>query len=106
MMLTSFHSNLYSFQVNARRSGVSDELSSEEDTDAVSQNILLRRSVEGAPSENQSRKPSVTTSVSPNQSVSQVSYSFCNSDCCFREVITPLPQTRVGCHLCSEAARK
>ncbi|XP_053249501.1 protein PHTF1 isoform X2 [Podarcis raffonei] len=58
--------------VNARRSGVSDELSSEEDTDAVSQNVLLRRSVEGAPSENQSRKPSVTTSASPNQSVSQI----------------------------------
>ncbi|XP_034978157.1 protein PHTF1 isoform X2 [Zootoca vivipara] len=60
--------------VNARRSGVSDELSSEEDTDAVSQNILLRRSVEGAPSENLSRKPSVTTTPapSPNQSVSQI----------------------------------
>ncbi|XP_028590354.1 protein PHTF1 isoform X2 [Podarcis muralis] len=65
--------------VNARRSGVSDELSSEEDTDAVSQNILLRRSVEGAPSENQSRKPSVTTSVSPNQSVSQESRSYHSS---------------------------
>ncbi|XP_061487956.1 protein PHTF1 isoform X2 [Rhineura floridana] len=72
--------------VNARRSGVSEELSSEEDADAVSQRILLRRSVEGAlsvnNSENQSRKSSVavpSASASPNQSVSQESRSYHSS---------------------------
>ncbi|XP_054835830.1 protein PHTF1 isoform X3 [Eublepharis macularius] len=56
-----------------RRSGVSEELSSEEDADAVGQGILLRRSVEGASNvsmnENQNRKSSVASS---NQSASQV----------------------------------
>uniref|UniRef100_A0A8D0DHU0 Putative homeodomain transcription factor 1 n=1 Tax=Salvator merianae TaxID=96440 RepID=A0A8D0DHU0_SALMN len=63
-------------QISTRRSGVSDELSSEEDADAVGQRVLLRRSVEGAPgaaeeNENQSKKSSVIVN-SPNQSVSQV----------------------------------
>ncbi|KAL8179155.1 UNVERIFIED_CONTAM: putative homeodomain transcription factor 1 [Gekko kuhli] len=47
-----------------RHSGVSDELSSEEDADAMSQKILLRRSVEGASNfsmnENQRRTSSVS----------------------------------------------
>ncbi|XP_062999551.1 protein PHTF1 [Elgaria multicarinata webbii] len=69
--------NVEKSPVSTRRSGVSDELSSEEDNDTVSQRILLRRSVEGVPtvdnSENQSRKSSVSLkSPSPNQSVSQV----------------------------------
>ncbi|XP_077695176.1 protein PHTF1 isoform X2 [Eretmochelys imbricata] len=55
--------------------GVSDELSSEEDAEAMAQRILLRRSVEGASSDNsyedKNRKP-LTTS---NQSVSQESRS-------------------------------
>nr|XP_020636239.1 putative homeodomain transcription factor 1 isoform X2 [Pogona vitticeps] len=64
-------------QSNTRGSGISDELSSEEETDFASQRILLRRSVEGAPSinetENQSRKSSLGSSyIVPNQSISQV----------------------------------
>ncbi|KAJ6657940.1 hypothetical protein lerEdw1_001730 [Lerista edwardsae] len=52
------------------RSGVSEELSSEEDTDATSQKILLRRSVEGAPpsgnnTPEQSRRSSITPSKAP-----------------------------------------
>lgn len=61
------------FQPAGRSSGISEELSSEEDMDAMGQRILSRRSVEGAPSinnsENQSRKPAADT----NQSVAQVS---------------------------------
>ncbi|XP_077191051.1 protein PHTF1 isoform X2 [Paroedura picta] len=56
-----------------RHSGVSEELSSEEDTDAMGQRILLRRSVEGASSvslsENQRR---TSSAASANHSVSQV----------------------------------
>ncbi|XP_048682964.1 protein PHTF1 isoform X2 [Caretta caretta] len=56
--------------------GVSDELSSEEDAEAMAQRILLRRSVEGASSDNsyedKNRKP-LTTS---NQSVSEVNQAI------------------------------
>ncbi|CAM5118958.1 unnamed protein product [Natator depressus] len=56
--------------------GISDELSSEEDAEAMAQRILLRRSVEGASSDNsyedKNRKP-LTTS---NQSVSQVNQAI------------------------------
>ncbi|KAJ7331789.1 hypothetical protein JRQ81_013969 [Phrynocephalus forsythii] len=64
-------------QISNRRSGMSDELSSEEEADSVSQRILLRRSVEGAPVvneiETEIRKSSLSSAyVSPNQSVLQV----------------------------------
>ncbi|XP_065447490.1 protein PHTF1 isoform X8 [Chrysemys picta bellii] len=56
--------------------GISDELSSEEDAEAMAQRILLRRSVEGASSDNsyedKNRRP-LTTS---NQSVSQVNQAI------------------------------
>ncbi|XP_044303381.1 protein PHTF1 isoform X1 [Varanus komodoensis] len=72
-------SNIEKSLVSSRHSGVSDELSSEEDTDTMSQRVLLRRSVEGAltvdnnQSDNQSKKSSLgSISASPNQSVSQV----------------------------------
>ncbi|XP_038235408.1 protein PHTF1 isoform X1 [Dermochelys coriacea] len=59
-----------------RTGGISDELSSEEDAEAMAQRILLRRSVEGASSDNsyedKNRKP-LTTS---NQSVSQVNQAI------------------------------
>ncbi|KAM7170015.1 protein PHTF1 isoform 2-T4 [Macrochelys suwanniensis] len=59
-----------------RTGGISDELSSEEDAEAMAQRILLRRSVEGASSDNsyedKNRRP-LTTS---NQSVSQVSQAI------------------------------
>ncbi|XP_053106071.1 protein PHTF1 isoform X2 [Hemicordylus capensis] len=69
--------NVEKSQGSRRRSGASDEPSSEEDTDAMGQRILLRRSVEGASTanhtENQSRKSSIASSkASANQSVTQV----------------------------------
>ncbi|KAH0618946.1 hypothetical protein JD844_018520, partial [Phrynosoma platyrhinos] len=64
-------------QISTRRSGIFDELSSEEEAETASQRILLRRCVEGGPSvnenENQSKRSSAgSVSVPTNQSVSQV----------------------------------
>ncbi|XP_070601748.1 protein PHTF1 isoform X1 [Erythrolamprus reginae] len=64
-------------QTISRHSGVSDELSSEEEMDNAGQIVLLRRSVEGGPSitgmEDQGKKSSlISPSASTNQSVSQV----------------------------------
>ncbi|XP_025030953.1 putative homeodomain transcription factor 1 isoform X2 [Python bivittatus] len=64
-------------QTISRHSGISDELSSEEEADTVGQIVLLRRSVEGGPTiivtEDQSKKSSLASaSPSTNQSVSQV----------------------------------
>ncbi|XP_039218377.1 protein PHTF1 isoform X3 [Crotalus tigris] len=64
-------------QTISRQSGISDELSSEEETDNAGQVVLLRRSVEGGPSiivtEDQGKKSSlISPSASTNQSVSQV----------------------------------
>ncbi|XP_060087190.1 protein PHTF1 [Heteronotia binoei] len=56
-----------------RHSGVSDELSSEEDADAMGQRVLLRRSVEGASNVSMNENQRKTSSVgSSNQTVSQV----------------------------------
>ncbi|KAM3838928.1 protein PHTF1 [Vipera latastei] len=64
-------------QTISRQSGISDELSSEEEPDNAGQVVLLRRSVEGGPSiivtEDQGKKSSlISPSASTNQSVSQV----------------------------------
>ncbi|XP_060628591.2 protein PHTF1 isoform X6 [Anolis sagrei] len=61
-------------QISTRRPGISDELSSEEEADSVSQKVLLRRCVEGAPNvnENQIRVPSVGSGPLPTKSISQV----------------------------------
>ncbi|XP_048354524.1 protein PHTF1 isoform X2 [Sphaerodactylus townsendi] len=56
-----------------RVSGVSDELSSEEDADAIGQRILLRRSVEGASNVSMSENPRRISSIAcANPSASQV----------------------------------
>ncbi|KAH1170785.1 hypothetical protein KIL84_006403 [Mauremys mutica] len=52
--------------------GISDELSSEEDAEAMAQRILLRRSVEGASSDNSYEDKNRKPLTSSNQSVSQV----------------------------------
>ncbi|XP_025047740.1 putative homeodomain transcription factor 1 isoform X5 [Alligator sinensis] len=52
--------------------GISDELSSDEDAEAVAQRILLRRSVEGASSDNSYEDKNRNPLISPNQPVSQV----------------------------------
>uniref|UniRef100_A0A8C3EY94 Putative homeodomain transcription factor 1 n=112 Tax=Passeriformes TaxID=9126 RepID=A0A8C3EY94_CORMO len=54
------------------RDGVSDELSSEEDAEAVAQRILLRHSMEGASSDNSYEEKKKRPLVSLNQAVSQV----------------------------------
>ncbi|NXH47472.1 PHTF1 factor, partial [Dicaeum eximium] len=54
------------------RDGVSDELSSEEDAEAVARRILLRHSVEGASSDNSYEEKKKRPLVSLNQAVSQV----------------------------------
>ncbi|XP_048354528.1 protein PHTF1 isoform X4 [Sphaerodactylus townsendi] len=55
-----------------RVSGVSDELSSEEDADAIGQRILLRRSVEGASNVSMSENPRRISSIAcANPSASQ-----------------------------------
>ncbi|XP_066059984.1 protein PHTF1 isoform X2 [Chamaea fasciata] len=54
------------------RDGVSDELSSEEDTGAMAQRILLRHSMEGASSDNSYEEKKKRPLVSLNQAVSQV----------------------------------
>uniref|UniRef100_A0A2D4I436 PHTF1/2 N-terminal domain-containing protein n=4 Tax=Micrurus lemniscatus lemniscatus TaxID=129467 RepID=A0A2D4I436_MICLE len=64
-------------QTISRHSGISDDLSSEEETDNAGQAVLLRRSVEGGPSiiatEDQSKKSSlISPSASTNQSASQI----------------------------------
>ncbi|XP_060628588.2 protein PHTF1 isoform X1 [Anolis sagrei] len=61
-------------EISTRRPGISDELSSEEEADSVSQKVLLRRCVEGAPNvnENQIRVPSVGSGPLPTKSISQV----------------------------------
>ncbi|XP_008108258.1 protein PHTF1 isoform X1 [Anolis carolinensis] len=61
--------------ISTRCPGISDELSSEEEADSVSQRVLLRRCVDSAPNvnENQIRMSSVgSESVPINQAVSQV----------------------------------
>ncbi|XP_013926172.1 PREDICTED: putative homeodomain transcription factor 1 isoform X2 [Thamnophis sirtalis] len=72
-------------QTISRHSGISDELSSEEEPDNVSQVVLLRRSVEGGPSvivnEDQGKRSSlISPSASTNQSVSQESKSHYSSE--------------------------
>ncbi|XP_019369637.1 PREDICTED: putative homeodomain transcription factor 1 isoform X2 [Gavialis gangeticus] len=52
--------------------GISDELSSDEDAEAVAQRILLRRSVEGASSDNSYEDKNRNPLISPNQPVFQV----------------------------------
>ncbi|XP_030417615.1 putative homeodomain transcription factor 1 isoform X1 [Gopherus evgoodei] len=52
--------------------GISDELSSEEDAEAMAQRILLRRSVEGASSDNSYEDKNRRPLTSSNQSASQV----------------------------------
>lgn len=52
--------------------GISDDLSSDEDAEAVAQRILLRRSVEGASSDNSYEDKNRNPLISPNQPVSQV----------------------------------
>ncbi|XP_019402356.1 PREDICTED: putative homeodomain transcription factor 1 isoform X2 [Crocodylus porosus] len=52
--------------------GISDELSSDEDAEAVAQRILLRRSVEGASSDNSYEDKNRSPLISPNQPVFQV----------------------------------
>lgn len=52
--------------------GISDELSSEEDAEAMAQRILLRRSVEGASSDNSYEEKNRKPLISSNQSASQV----------------------------------
>ncbi|XP_015675421.1 putative homeodomain transcription factor 1 [Protobothrops mucrosquamatus] len=74
---SEMQSNLDRKQTISRQSGISDELSSEEETDNAGQVVLLRRSVEGGPSitvtEDQGKKSSlISPSASTNQSVSQV----------------------------------
>ncbi|XP_059573256.1 protein PHTF1 isoform X1 [Alligator mississippiensis] len=52
--------------------GISDDLSSDEDAEAVAQRILLRRSIEGASSDNSYEDKNRNPLISPNQPVSQV----------------------------------
>ncbi|XP_064491751.1 protein PHTF1-like isoform X1 [Pseudopipra pipra] len=54
------------------RDGISDELSSEEDTEAVARRVLLRRSMEGASSDNSYEEKKKRPLPSLNQAVSQV----------------------------------
>ncbi|XP_054037394.1 protein PHTF1-like isoform X4 [Rissa tridactyla] len=54
------------------RGGVSDELSSEEDAEAMAQRILLHQNVEGASSDNSYEEKKKRPLVSLNQAVSQV----------------------------------
>ncbi|XP_072212445.1 protein PHTF1 isoform X1 [Excalfactoria chinensis] len=54
------------------RDGASDELSSEEDAEAVAERILLRQHVEGASSDNSYEEKKKQCPVSLNQAVSQV----------------------------------
>ncbi|XP_027602023.2 protein PHTF1-like isoform X4 [Pipra filicauda] len=54
------------------RDGISDELSSEEDTEAVARRVLLRRSMEGASSDNSYEEKRKRPLPSLNQAVSQV----------------------------------
>ncbi|KAM6044458.1 protein PHTF1 isoform 2-T2 [Chlamydotis macqueenii] len=54
------------------RGGVSDELSSEEDAEAMAQRILLRQNVEGASSDNSYEEKKRRPLISLNQAVSQV----------------------------------
>lgn len=54
------------------RDGVSDELSSEEDAEAVAERLLLRQHVEGASSDNSYEEKKKQRPVSLNQAVSQV----------------------------------
>ncbi|XP_032566281.1 putative homeodomain transcription factor 1 isoform X2 [Chiroxiphia lanceolata] len=54
------------------RDGISDELSSEEDAEAVAQRVLLRRSMEGASSDNSYEEKKKRPLPSLNQAVSQV----------------------------------
>ncbi|POI27906.1 hypothetical protein CIB84_008344 [Bambusicola thoracicus] len=54
------------------RDGVSDELSSEEDAEAVAERLLLRQHVEGASSDNSYEEKKKQHPVSLNQAVSQV----------------------------------
>ncbi|KAM6232835.1 protein PHTF1 isoform 4-T4 [Spheniscus humboldti] len=54
------------------RGGISDELSSEEDAEAMAQRILLRQNVEGASSDNSYEEKKKRPLVSLNQAVSQV----------------------------------
>ncbi|XP_076214279.1 protein PHTF1 isoform X3 [Aptenodytes patagonicus] len=56
----------------ANRGGISDELSSEEDAEAMAQRILLRQNVEGASSDNSYEEKKKRPLVSLNQAVSQV----------------------------------
>ncbi|XP_039389456.1 protein PHTF1 isoform X1 [Mauremys reevesii] len=56
--------------------GISDELSSEEDAEAMAQRILLRRSVEGASSDNSYEDKNKRPLTSSNQSVSQVNQAI------------------------------
>ncbi|XP_064328127.1 protein PHTF1 isoform X5 [Phalacrocorax carbo] len=54
------------------RGGVSDELSSDEDAEAMAQRVLLRQNVEGASSDNSYEEKKKRPLVSLNQAVSQV----------------------------------
>ncbi|XP_065596459.1 protein PHTF1 isoform X2 [Cyrtonyx montezumae] len=54
------------------RDGISDELSSEEDAEAVAERILLRQNVEGASSDNSYEEKQQQRPVSLSQAVSQV----------------------------------
>ncbi|KFP78249.1 Putative homeodomain transcription factor 1, partial [Acanthisitta chloris] len=54
------------------RGGVSDELSSEEEAEAMAQRVLLRQHVEGASSDNSYEEKKKRALVSLNQAVSQV----------------------------------
>uniref|UniRef100_A0A672URY8 Putative homeodomain transcription factor 1 n=1 Tax=Strigops habroptila TaxID=2489341 RepID=A0A672URY8_STRHB len=54
------------------RGGVSDELSSEEEAEAMAQRILLRQNLEGASSDNSCEEKKERPLVSLNQAVSQV----------------------------------
>ncbi|XP_067414882.1 protein PHTF1 isoform X3 [Emydura macquarii macquarii] len=64
--------------------GISDELSSEEDAEAMAQRILLRRSVEGASSDNsyeeKNRKPLISSNQSASQQVNQAIKDTRDSD--------------------------
>uniref|UniRef100_A0A7M4FBX5 Putative homeodomain transcription factor 1 n=1 Tax=Crocodylus porosus TaxID=8502 RepID=A0A7M4FBX5_CROPO len=60
--------------------GISDELSSDEDAEAVAQRILLRRSVEGASSDNSYEDKNRSPLISPNQPVKQAGKGTRDSD--------------------------
>ncbi|XP_057282878.1 protein PHTF1 isoform X4 [Pezoporus wallicus] len=61
------------------RGGVSDELSSEEEAEAMAQRILLRQNLEGASSDNSCEEKKERPLVSLNQAVSQVKEALKNT---------------------------